>query len=699
MSKVKTSMAILKRPMNALLVAALVVGLFGTVIMMPPVGAAPVAQTVQSQEVAGTLTGGQSAQIWLGLQPDNPGASVRVHAVWDRERPTDNGLGFYVLTESQTRAVVGGSSLQNNNLAVGTPFAAGPNNEIDASFGATACPCTIVLSNSSATDASFVLSVDNGVLIDDAGQVRDNLAPATEEDADAEVGEEAEAEAEAVETEVAEEEAVEEAEDPAPVAVEAEDEEAVEEAETEVDDTEADEVDSAQEAEVLVSGEVRSPVMEGELPEQFQQHFFAFEPHGRDVNVRIVMAFDPQDQSELARNMNFWVMDDSGFRRYVDPSSNAMPGSLAFAAGNTSTSVRANERIAEFGVPGSGSLVVIVYNNSQIPASYTLSAEGGVFMDDAQQSLTAQRSLGTAPAADTDEVDAEDTGDVDTTTTTTTTATTTPAATSTRTGEPGGIYVVQSGDTLSLIARDVLGNMSAWRDICNLNELANCNRIEVGMELQLPTLDQIGTTQAPATTQTTTTTTTTATATTTATTTADEEDEADEVDEVDEVDEADDEADEADEEEAADDDADEAEAGNGVDLIAALRAAGGFDTMVEALEAANLDDALVTGGPFTIFAPTDAAFDALPAGAMEQLLNQPTGQLTQILLFHVLPGRVGSDDVSDGMQATTQQGRSVRFELDGGEVLVNGASVVVPDISASNGVIHAIDAVILPPTD
>jgi uncharacterized surface protein with fasciclin (FAS1) repeats len=108
---------------------------------------------------------------------------------------------------------------------------------------------------------------------------------------------------------------------------------------------------------------------------------------------------------------------------------------------------------------------------------------------------------------------------------------------------------------------------------------------------------------------------------------------------------------------------------------------------------------LSDAGPFTIFAPTDAAFAGLPSGALDQLLANPTGQLTQILLFHVLPGSVMAEDIDNGMQATTQQGKAVGFEVTGSTVKVNGANVTVPDIVASNGVIHAIDTVILPPPD
>ncbi|MEX1020308.1 MAG: fasciclin domain-containing protein [Litorilinea sp.] len=694
MSKIKTSIAAGKQSLNLVLVAALVVALFGAMKMGTAVLAAPAAQNIQSQEVAGVLTGGQSAQIWLGLNPQTPGENITLVATWDRTNPTSNGVGFYVLTADQTREVVTGASLDNNNLGIGASLSPqSPDNEIGAVFGGTAGPYTIVVFNRSNADASFTLRVDNGVLIDDAGQVRDNLAPAADDEADDEAA--ADDEAEAVEEEA--EEAPAAVATPAPVATTA----PAAATETEDEEEVAEETDSTNQAVVGPSGVVRSPVLDGELPEQYDQHFFSFEPHGSDVEVRIVLSFDPQDQPEVARRLNFWVMNASAFRRYIDPSSSSAPGSLALAAGSTSTSLEANQRVAEFRTAGSDPYVVIVYNNSDIPASYNLTAEGGQFVDDSQQSLTAQRGTTAAPAAATDDDAAED-GAATTTTTTTTTTTPATTATTTRTGTPGSTYVVQAGDTLSLIARDVLGDIDAWRDICNLNDLGDCNRIEVGMELQLPTTAQIGTTQA-GTPAATTATATTGSATTT-TTAADDEDEdmADDADMADDEEMADEDMadEEATDEDAADDEAaDDEAAESSVDLVAALRANGSFDTLVEALEAANLTDALVSGGPFTIFAPTDAAFAALPAGAMEQLLNQPMGQLTQILLFHILSGRVGSGDVSDGMQATTHQGKAVRFELDGSDVLINGAAVVVPDLAANNGVIHAIDAVILPPTD
>jgi len=135
------------------------------------------------------------------------------------------------------------------------------------------------------------------------------------------------------------------------------------------------------------------------------------------------------------------------------------------------------------------------------------------------------------------------------------------------------------------------------------------------------------------------------------------------------------------------------------DIVDTAIEAGDFTTLVQAVQAAGLEDALRGEGPFTVFAPTDAAFDALPDGTLEALLADPTGQLQQILLYHVLEGQVQAADVTNGLTATTLQGADVSFAIDGSTVTINDATIVATDIMASNGVIHVIDAVILPPEE
>ncbi len=136
--------------------------------------------------------------------------------------------------------------------------------------------------------------------------------------------------------------------------------------------------------------------------------------------------------------------------------------------------------------------------------------------------------------------------------------------------------------------------------------------------------------------------------------------------------------------------------GHSKDIVDTAVAAGSFSTLVAAVEAAGLVETLKGDGPFTVFAPTDEAFAALPEGTVEGLLKpENKDQLTAILTYHVVAGKVMSGDLSDGMMATTVQGGDVKIGTEGG-VTVNGANVVSADIETSNGVIHVIDQVILP---
>lgn len=123
---------------------------------------------------------------------------------------------------------------------------------------------------------------------------------------------------------------------------------------------------------------------------------------------------------------------------------------------------------------------------------------------------------------------------------------------------------------------------------------------------------------------------------------------------------------------------------------------GSFDTLVAAIQAAGLEDTLSGEGPYTVFAPTDEAFAALPEGTLEKLLlpeNQEA--LTEILTYHVVSGEVPASDVTTGMVPSVE-GEDLDVVADAGSVSVNGASVTQPDVMASNGVIHVIDTVLIP---
>jgi len=128
--------------------------------------------------------------------------------------------------------------------------------------------------------------------------------------------------------------------------------------------------------------------------------------------------------------------------------------------------------------------------------------------------------------------------------------------------------------------------------------------------------------------------------------------------------------------------------------------AGEFNTLAAALNAAGLVETLQGPGPFTVFAPTDAAFEKLPAGTLETLLKpENKDQLTAILTYHVVPGAVMAADAAKLTSATTVNGKPIAISVRDGAVKINGANVTTADVKASNGVIHIIDAVILPPSE
>ena len=131
------------------------------------------------------------------------------------------------------------------------------------------------------------------------------------------------------------------------------------------------------------------------------------------------------------------------------------------------------------------------------------------------------------------------------------------------------------------------------------------------------------------------------------------------------------------------------------DIVDTAVAAGDFNTLVTAVKAAGLVETLKGEGPFTVFAPTDAAFAKVPTETLNALLADKAA-LANVLTYHVVAGKVMAADVVKLTSAVTVQGQSVSIEVKDGKVYVDGAQVVATDIKASNGVIHVIDAVILP---
>ena len=131
------------------------------------------------------------------------------------------------------------------------------------------------------------------------------------------------------------------------------------------------------------------------------------------------------------------------------------------------------------------------------------------------------------------------------------------------------------------------------------------------------------------------------------------------------------------------------------DIVETATEAGTFTTLLTALDAANLTETMKGDGPFTVFAPTDAAFEALPAGALDGLLANTT-ELSRVLTYHVVAGKYMSTEIAGMSSLTSLEGSDLAITTDGG-VKVDGANVTTADIECSNGVIHVIDAVMLPP--
>jgi uncharacterized surface protein with fasciclin (FAS1) repeats len=134
------------------------------------------------------------------------------------------------------------------------------------------------------------------------------------------------------------------------------------------------------------------------------------------------------------------------------------------------------------------------------------------------------------------------------------------------------------------------------------------------------------------------------------------------------------------------------------DIVDTAVAAGSFNTLVAAVKAAGLVDTLKGPGPFTVFAPNDQAFSKLPEGTVDSLLKPENQEkLRAILTYHVVAGKLTSKQIAHMTSAQTVEGGRITFKTMNGEVMVDGAKVIQADIPASNGVIHVIDTVLMPP--
>lgn len=397
---------------------------------------APLAQTtvLRTTEVKGDLAT-QFSMHYLGLEPMSPDVVMKLTLTFDRP------VNFWVIDESGFRRVQAGERPSVVNIAAGNPIPNAPSNQLGAEIKAAGTSkYVVIVYNRSQGIASYTLKAENATLVDDAGQVKDALAPATPVTTTAEVA--------------------------APVTA------APTVTPTAVATTTVTTTTAPAAAVVAQPGVVSGPELTGSLATPSDQHWLRLEPAGRDAVMKLTLTYD--------QGANFWVLDEAGLRSVI---AGTRPFAVNVAAGNRVANAPSNQLSAEVKAAGLAKYTVIVYNDSKGPTSYTLKVENGTLFDDSGQTTGATVAETPTPAAEERAAAAPE-------------ASPTPVVVK-RTAKPGETYVVQAGDTLSLIAADIYGSSRLWEKLCIFNQLANCNILRIGQVLNLPTLEQLNAIQVP----------------------------------------------------------------------------------------------------------------------------------------------------------------------------------------------------------
>lgn len=399
---------------------------------------------------------------------------------------------------------------------------------------------------------------------------------------------------------------------------------------------------------------VRASELSGELPKQFDKHYFALETTATDVTLQLHV--QPQDNADVQEKVNAFLLTDSQLKAYVAGMATDLyvNNTTILQVPQDSTSLM---KTADFTIDADRvgtRFTVIVGNDSTSGASYTLEVEGGILEDGSAQSRMGQSSTDAIPA------------------TSPTPAAETVAAAAAAPITLGTVYTVERGDTLGTIASRAFGNSDYWSAICSGNALANCDIIEVGDVLTIPTMAQADAILAniaiPE----------------TAPLEATSEMTETEMPETEMA------LTETTEEMAAD------IVPTG-DLGEVAKTSGELEIFRLTLELADLIDSIASGGPFTVFAPGDVAFVALSQEVRAGLLADRT-LLADVLQFHVVPGQLMTADLTTGLVQPTLQGSTVEVGTTAdGALTIGGATIIESDLVATNGVIHIIDQVLLPP--
>ena len=428
-------------------------------------------------------------------------------------------------------------------------------------------------------------------------------------------------------------------------------------------------------AAVVTTNAVRSNWARGQLNEQFEKHYLGLEVVDSSLPVKIKMVYDPQDSQQVDDNSGFYVFKQSGYDRYLNASP---PSDTVFLTSSLDSMDGVKRKTGEVGVDNVSEIVALVtYNDTTTPFSYTLTGENVLFLDDSGEQVDGDRVVVQQPAAGTGAATASGGTDI----------------------TPGASYTVQTGDTLGTISSSAYGSTIYWSAICSFNSLSNCDLIEVGDALNIPTLEQAealrtGGTVAPTATPdamsaATATATPDAMTAATATATPDAMSAATATATPDAMAGATATATTEATAEAMPEPTSQAESGTD-DLIEVAEDYEQLDILLLALDLAGLTSTIADGGPYTIFAPTNAAFASLPETRLDTLMAD-SALLADTLKYHVVSGTLKASDLASQTTLTTLHGGTITVSTGSdGSVTVEGISIVTSDVEASNGVIHFI---------
>ena len=433
---------------------------------------------------------------------------------------------------------------------------------------------------------------------------------------------------------------------------------------------------------VVTTNAVRSNWARGELNEQFAKHYLGLEVVDSSLPVKIKMVYDPQNSQQVDDSAGFYVFKQSGYDRYLNASP---PSDTVFLTSSLDTMDGIKRKTGEVGVDNVSEIVALVtYNDTITPFSYTITGENVLFLDDSGEQVDGDRVVVQQPAAGTGAATASGGTDI----------------------TPGGSYTVQTGDTLGTISSSAYGSTIYWSAICSFNSLSNCDLIEVGDTLNIPTLAQAeairtGGTVAPTATPdamsaATATATPDAMSAATATATPDAMSAATATATPDAMAGA---TATATTEATAEAMPEPTSQAGSDDLIEVAEDYEQLDILLLALDLAGLTSTIADGGPYTIFAPTNAAFASLPETRLDTLMAD-SALLADTLKYHVVSGTLKASDLATLTTLTTLHGGTITVSTGSdGSVAIEGISIVTSDVEASNGVIHFIHQLLPDPND